>query len=52
MKVANQAALTIIHDAIAQNEIVHSAADIDGINLNKTKVIESGGNGGDRSIEH
>src|SRR5437879_1854876 len=40
MKVANEVALAIPGDAISEDEIMHPATDVDGVNLDKTEVSE------------
>ena len=51
MKVANQIALAIAGHAVAQDKIVHSAADINRINLNEAETIKRGGDIGHGRVE-
>ena len=51
MKVANEVALAVAGHAVAEDEIVHPATDIDRINLNETEMIKGGGDVGDKRIE-
>jgi hypothetical protein len=48
---AHEIALAIAGDAVAQNEIVHAAADIDRIDLHTAEVTQRGGEVGQGRIE-
>ncbi len=51
VEVAHQVALAVIADAVAQDEIVHATADIDGVDLHVAHVSEGGGDVGDGRVE-
>ena len=51
MKMADEVALAIAGHAVAKDEIVHSATDIDRINLNETEMAERGSGTENRRIE-
>ena len=51
MKMANEIPLAISGHAVAEDEIVHSATDVDRINLNETEVINGGSDIGHRRIK-
>ena len=51
MQVAHEVALAITGDAIAEDEIVHPATDVDWVDLNEAMVSEYSREAGRRGIE-
>jgi hypothetical protein len=51
MEITNESALAIASHAIAQYKVMHSAANIDWINLDETKVSKGSCNIWRRSIQ-
>ena len=51
MKMVNEIALAIAGHAVAQDKIMHSATDINRINLNEAEMIKRGGNTGHGRIQ-
>ncbi|MEY3773801.1 MAG: hypothetical protein RLZZ129_581 [Verrucomicrobiota bacterium] len=49
--VAHEVALAVAGDAVAEDEVVHAAADVDRINLHEAVVREGGGDIGGRGIQ-
>ena len=51
MQVPHQVMLAVILHAMTENVILHSPADIDGINLHKTQVFQRMLRAGEASIQ-
>jgi len=51
VEVAHEVAFAVVADAVAENEIVHATADVDGVDLHVAEVGEGGGDVGDGFVE-